>query len=32
MFLAAEEARRDMAEMSVKFRATGGEIYVPQTE
>jgi phosphomethylpyrimidine synthase len=31
-FLAAEEAREGMAEMSVRFRETGGEIYLPAGE
>jgi phosphomethylpyrimidine synthase len=28
-FLAAEEAKQGMAEMSERFRETGGDIYLP---
>jgi phosphomethylpyrimidine synthase len=31
-FLAAEEADKGMASMSEKFRAKGGEIYLPAAE
>ena len=31
-FLAAEDANKGMAEMSEKFRETGGEIYVPAAQ
>jgi phosphomethylpyrimidine synthase len=31
-FIAAEEAEQGMAEMSEKFRETGGEIYLPAAE
>jgi phosphomethylpyrimidine synthase len=31
-FLAAEEADKGMASMSQKFRAEGGEIYLPAAE
>jgi phosphomethylpyrimidine synthase len=30
-FLAAEEADKGMAEMSDRFKAKGGELYVPAT-